>query len=74
MSKRNQHVVPHARGWAVRGEGNERATSVHPTQAGAIAAGREAAVRRGGELLIHGINGQIRARNSYGTDPYSPKW
>ena len=29
---KNQHVVPHGDGWAVRGEGNERATSVHVTQ------------------------------------------
>ncbi|ECI7719494.1 DUF2188 domain-containing protein, partial [Salmonella enterica subsp. enterica] len=40
MSKRNQHVVPHAQGWAVKGAGAERATSVHRTQAEAINAGR----------------------------------
>ena len=26
---KNQHVVPHANGWAVRGAGNARATTVH---------------------------------------------
>ncbi|MDH8286971.1 DUF2188 domain-containing protein, partial [Klebsiella pneumoniae] len=25
---KNQHVVPHANGWAVRGAGNARATTV----------------------------------------------
>src|SRR3546814_21172580 len=32
MAGKNQHVVPHANGWAVRGAGNSRATSVHETQ------------------------------------------
>ena len=73
MSRRNQHVVPHPQGWAIRGAGNERATSVHPTQAAAIAAGRDLAQSQRSELLVHRENGQIRARNSYGNDPYPPK-
>ena len=36
--KRNQHVVPHQRGWAVKPAGGERATSVHPTPSAAIPA------------------------------------
>jgi hypothetical protein len=68
-----QHVVPHSDGWAVRGEGNSRATSVHDTQREAIDAGREIARNQGGELLIHGRNGQIRERDSSGNnDPYPP--
>lgn len=73
MTGKNQHVVPHAEGWAVRGEGNERVTSVHDTQREAIERGREIAQNQRSELLIHGENGQIRARDSYGRDPYPPK-
>ena len=73
MTKKNQHVVPHASGWAVRGAGNERTTSVHGTQREAISAAREAAIRQGSEMLIHGGNGRIRERNTYGKDPYPPK-
>ncbi len=73
MTGKNQHVVPHAEGWAVRGEGNERVTSVHDTQREAIERGREIAQNQKSELLIHGENGQIRARDSYGRDPYPPK-
>lgn len=73
MTKKNQHVVPHASGWAVRGAGNERATSVHGTQRKAISAAREVAIRQGSEMLIHGENGRIRERNTYGKDPYPPK-
>lgn len=47
MSKRNQHIVPHQRGWAVKGAGAERATSVHPTQREAIEAGRDIARHQG---------------------------
>jgi hypothetical protein len=69
----NQHVVPHDGKWAVRGEGNDRATSVHPTQREAIEAAREIARNQRAELLIHGEDGKIRERDSYGHDPYPPK-
>lgn len=73
MTGKNQHVVPHEEGWAVRGAGNSRATSVHETQAEAIERGREIAQNQSSELLIHGRNGQIRERDSYGNDPFPPK-
>lgn len=70
---KNQHVVPHDGGWAVRGAGNTRATSIHDTQAAAIDAAREIARNQASELLIHGRNGQIRDRDSYGGDPFPPR-
>jgi len=73
MSKKNQHVTPHKNGWAVKGAGNSRATSVHNTQVEAIASARETAIREGSEMLIHGENGRIRERNTYGNDPHPPK-
>ena len=69
----NQHVVRRDDGWAVRGEGNQRDTSHHPTQADAIDAARDIAINQQAEVLIHGRNGQIRARDSYGNDPYPPR-
>lgn len=73
MAGKNQHVVPHSSGWAVRGAGNSKASSVHQTQAQAAAAARDTAQRQHSEVLIHGRNGQIRERDSYGNDPYPPK-
>lgn len=73
MTKRNQHVVRHKDGWAVRGAGSQRATSVHPTQQAAIGTARKIARKQGTELFIHGRDGRIRARDSYGNDPYPPK-
>ena len=72
MGSRNQHVVPHDRGWAVRGAGSQRASSVHRTQQEAIDAGREIARNQGSELLIHRKDGRIRERDSHGNDPFPP--
>jgi hypothetical protein len=33
----------------------------------------EIAQNQQSELLIHGENGRIREKNSYGNDPYPPK-
>jgi hypothetical protein len=73
MTKKNQHVVPHGDDWAVKGAGNSRVTSVHLTQQEAIDRGRSIAQNQKSELLIHGENGRIREKNSYGNDPYPPK-
>ena len=70
---KNQHVVPHDGGWAVKGAGNSKATAVRSTQAEAINVARGIAQHQGGELVIHGTNGQIREKDSYGHDPYPPK-
>lgn len=62
MTSKNQHVVPHKDGWAVKGEGSQRASSVHSTQQTAIDTARSIAKNQGSELLIHGKSSQIRAR------------
>lgn len=74
MTKKNQHVTKHSSGgWQVKGEGNSRATIVVPTQKEAIERARSIAINMHSELLVHGKNGKIRARDSYGNDPYPPK-
>jgi Uncharacterized protein conserved in bacteria (DUF2188) len=70
---KNQHVVPHPDGWGVRGEGNEKVSRVFETQREAIDYGRQQAMNQKSELLVHGRNGEIRERNSYGNDPFPPK-
>ncbi len=73
MTRKNQHVVPHGDGWAVKGAGNTRATSVHDTQREATDAGRAIAQRQGSELVIHRPDGRIRDKDSHGQDPFPPK-
>ncbi|MBR9775285.1 MAG: DUF2188 domain-containing protein [Cytophagales bacterium] len=70
---KNQHVVKHQDGWAVRGERNGKATIVKETQREAIQIARQIAQNQQSELLIHGKNGQIRERDSFGNDPFPPK-
>jgi hypothetical protein len=70
---KNQHVVPHPEGWAVKGEGNSKATKITGTQQQAIDYGRQVATNQNSELLIHGKDGKIRAKDSHGNDPYPPK-
>ena len=73
MSGKNQHVVPQGEKWAIKGAGNSKATKVVDTQKEAIAVAREIAINQESEMFIHGQNGQIRERNTYGDDPFPPK-
>ena len=74
MAGRNQHVTRHfAGGWQVKGAGNSRATARTSTQKEAIAVARSIAINQKSEVVIHGTNGQIRAKDSYGNDPHPPK-
>ena len=70
---KNQHVVPTNGKWGIRGEGNSKLTSTFNTQAEAIAKAREISKNQRSELFIHGQNGQIRERDSYGNDPFPPR-
>lgn len=74
MSKQNYHVTHRNDGsWAVVGAGNQRASSLHATQASAIAAARPLAQSQRSELRIHGTDNRIREAWSYGNDPHPPK-
>ncbi len=73
MAKKNVHVVKNDDGWAVKKEGNGRASSVHRTQQQAIDAGRVAAKAERSELVIHGRDGRIRDKDSFGPDPFPPR-
>lgn len=66
------HVVPAGDSWAVEAAGGGKRT-LYSTQDEAIAAGTERAQRDKVELLIHGRDGQIRERNSFGHDPRDVK-
>ncbi len=73
MSKKNQHVVPHGKGWAVRGEGNKKVTVITSTKKEADKVGRDIARNQQSELFIHGRDGKIQDRDSFGNDPCPPK-
>ena len=72
-NRNNVHIVQRGDKWGTLREGGERVSGLHNTQAAAVAAGREMAREGRGELLIHGRDNLIRARDSYGNDPCPPK-
>jgi|GEM_PF-81742 len=74
MKKTGTHVVINPKGeWSVKRSGATRSMRNFETQGEAIRFARKTAKREAGELYIHGRNGRIRARNSYGSDPFPPK-
>jgi hypothetical protein len=71
--KRDVHVTPREDGWAVERSGAQRATSVHDTQLEAEAEGRRLARQDHVEFNLHGRDGRVREKDSYGNDPHPPK-
>jgi hypothetical protein len=68
------HVIRgNSGGWQVRIEGTARARSIHKTQAEAAKAGGALARRNKSELLVHGRDGKIRERSTFGHDPRRTK-
>ncbi len=71
---KNQHVTHRPDGnWQVKGAGNSKATFITSTQKEAIKIATGIAKSQKSELLIHGKNGRIREKNSYGNDNFPPK-
>ncbi len=73
MAKKNQHVVPLWNGWAIKGEGNKKYTTIADTKAQAEKIAKEIAKNNKSELIIHWKDWKIQARNSYGNDPRSTR-
>ena len=73
MNRKGQHVVPRDNKWAVRKTGSDRVTRKFDTQREAINVAREFARNQKTELYIHGRDGRIRERDSYGNDQFPPK-
>lgn len=71
---KNVHVTKHPYGgWQAKGAGNTKASKVAPTQKEAITAAIKIAKNQQSEVVIHGKDGKIRDKDSYGNDPVPPK-
>lgn len=68
MAKKDVHVVPDrsGTGWAVKQSGATR--SSHRTQGSAIDEATPIAKRDQVDLVIHGRDGRIRSKDSYGNE------
>jgi len=65
----NQHVVSLNEGWAVKAEGAPQPFAIFKTQSEAWERAKSIARKERSEALLHGRDGQIRERNTYGHDP-----
>ena len=70
---KNVHVVPKKGDWAVVTDNSTRPAKITTTQKEAIERAIEIAKNNQSEVLIHGKDGKIREKNSYGNDPCPPK-
>jgi hypothetical protein len=66
---KNQHVVSHGERWAVKAEGDSQPLAVYKTQSEAWEKAKSIARKERSEALLHGRDGVIRTRNTYGHDP-----
>ncbi len=75
MAKGDIHTSKQGDRWVNKAEGNQNATNSAPTKAQAQAAGRQMAIDRGVEHVVHKENGQIGERNTYprSLDPRSSR-
>lgn len=75
MTKTSKHVFPNSSGgWSVKTSGATRASRTFETQVEAIEYGRTAAKVSQSELYIHGRDGTIKNKSSYGRDQVPPKY
>jgi len=56
-----------------QGRGQRKGDRRFGTQAEAIDAGRRIAENQRSELLVHGRDGRIRSKDSFGADPVPPR-
>lgn len=75
MAKRNDYWTSQRKdgSWAVKRTGTSKASSIHDTQEGAWKEARRLARGAQSEAFLKGRDGSIRARNTYGHDPFPPK-
>lgn len=71
--RKNIHVVHNGEQWQVKQEKSQRSSGNFDTQQEAFERAREIAINNGQEVVIHGLDGKIREKHSYGNDPYPPE-
>lgn len=70
---KNIHVVHNGDQWQVKQDDAQRSSGNFETQKEAIERAREIAINNGQEVAIHGLDGRIREKHSYGNDPFPPE-
>ena len=69
MSAKSQHVTPNpSGGWRVFRSGSTRASRLFRNHDAAVAYAREKARKEQSDLFVHGDDGMVQERTSYGID------
>ena len=69
MAKGFVHTLHSGRAWVTKIEGDQQPLRAFATKRVAVAGGRDEAIARQTEHVIHNEDGSIAERNSYGRDP-----
>jgi hypothetical protein len=64
------HVKLVAAGWQVKSAKAKRAVKICETQAEAIQLARRIAMNRGCELIVYRVDGSMRSKDTFGSDPF----
>ena len=70
---KDQHIVPAGPDWGIRGSNNTKLTAIFPNKTEALQVGKQIAINQKSELVIHGRDGRIQDKDSFGKDPNPPK-
>ncbi len=73
IMNKNIHVVKNGNIWQAKQENAKRSSGNYSTQKEAFNRAREIARNNNQEVAVHGVDGKIRAKHSYGNDPYPPQ-
>lgn len=65
MLDKNEHVVPHQDGWAVKSQDAEQPSDIFTTKDEAVNRAKEIAKNKGSHLIIHKQDGTIEEQRSY---------
>ena len=73
MPNKNIHTVHNEKGWTNKYENSNKNLGHYDTKAEAQSAGKQMATNNKSEHIIHGLDGKIQNKNSYGKDPCPPR-
>lgn len=66
-------MTPDGDGWKVKTDGAQKAAKHTDTQKQAIDVGKQIAKNKQTDLTVHGKDGKIKSKDSYGNDPNPPR-
>jgi uncharacterized protein YdaT len=73
MARKEHHVIPHKKKWAVEKNNSERVSRTFSTKKEAEKWGREQSKTNHTELIIHKRDGTIQKADSHGNNPCPPE-